>query len=403
MTASASPPARTWPAGLAGLAATGLYLATLAHTQSPDPLAYTELALARDLHPQHLLQHLLGGLLLAPVQAVAPATPPAVALAAGNALAGGLGVALCGLLATRAGAGPLLATAAAALFATSHGWWTVSTTAEVHAAPVALQALAVLWVGRRPGVAGLAHGAAVLLHKTMILGLPGLALAAGARARLLLLAAALLIGLPYGAVLGRDLARGDPLVGTATNWLLGELAQPPPGDRPGPGRAVSASRGLGGVWVHFGPPRCGFDRGRPDFPNHQPAQRLRLWRGVQAGGAVALCLGLVGAATLARRDRALLTALAGWIALAVPAALWFEPDNPEYYLGPLLALLVLVAAGARRLAQATPAPVAAGAVLALGGLLVAGGLGAHHLASDIGPAMEPAQAVRRCGAPSRAR
>ncbi|MCK6506623.1 hypothetical protein L6R53_25165 [Myxococcota bacterium] len=403
MTAPAPSPARTWPAVLAGGAAALVYLSTLAHTQGPDALAYAELARARDLHPQHLLQHLLGGVALAPAQALAPGLHPALVLAAGNALAGGLGVGLCWLLAARAGAGPLLATAAAALFATAHGWWTVSTTAEVHAAPVAVQALAALWVGRRPAAAGLAHGAAALLHKTMILGLPGLLLAAGARAGLLLLGAALVVGLPYAALIGRDLARGDPLEGTATHWLLGELAQPPPAARPGPGRAVAASRGLGGAWVHFSPPRCGFDQGRPDFPNHHPMQRRQLWRGVQVGGALALAMGLLGAVALARRDRPLLWALAGWIALAVPAALWFEPDNPEYYLGPLLALLVLAAGGAQRLARATPAPAPVAALLALGGLLAAGAVGAHHLASDIGPAMHPRETVRRCGAPVPAR
>lgn len=399
---------RVWPLLGGGALASLLYLLTLAHTQGGDALAYTELALLGHPHPQHLLHHVLGWLALQPRETLAPQVQPLLWLSGLNALFGGLGVALAGALARRAGAGAALAAAAMALLATSYGWWSLSTTAEVHALPVALQLAAILALtggsstAARSAWTGVWHALAVLLHKTMVLGLPALILGASLsgwrRARTLLLVVTLGIGLPYGAVMAHSMYRGDAWHGAATAWLLGEVAHFVPGAPPHLPWTVAASGGLAGSWVYNNPPRCGFRDGWSGEPLPLPGSERLPWTLTQLGGLLGAGLALAGAGTLARRDRALAFTLIVWPLLSVATAFWFEPANYEYYLGALSCAVILAAVGASTLAEKSPWPRPARAILAAAGLLAALLVGAHNLELDLGPAMQPADDIRPCNA-----
>jgi len=402
----------------AGAGASLLYLLTLGHTQGADALAYTDLSVLGHPHPQHLLHHALGWLALQPLSALAPQVQPLLWLSGLNALCGGLGIALAGALARRAGAAAGLTAAAMALLATSYGWWSLSTTAEVHALPVALQLAAVLALtgpaltaptrtggvaaAARPAWSGALHALAVLLHKTMVLGLPslllGASLAGWRQARALLLVAALGIGLPYGAVMARSMQRGDAWHGAATAWLLGEVAHFVPGAPPHLPWRVAASSGLAGSWVYNNPPRCGFRLGWSGEPLPFPGSSRLPWKLTQLGGLLGAGLALVGAAALARRDRALGLALIGWPLLSVATAFWFEPANYEYYLGALTCAVILAAVGASSLAERSPWPRPTRMLLGVAGLLTALLVGAHNLEVDLGPAMQPADGIQPCHA-----
>lgn len=387
-----------------------LYLSSLAYTQPADALAYTELAERGDAHPQHLLQHGLGWLVLQGRALVGAEVEALRWLSGLNALFGGAGVALATLLAVRAGAGLGLAMSAGAVLASSYSWWALSTTAEVHVLPVAVQVAAILVLvggdraSPRPFAAGALQALAVLMHKTMVLALPALAVAAlpvGARrARAFVLIASLGVALPYGAVMARGITRGDPWQGAATAWLMGEVAHRIPGAPPHQPWPVAASTGLAGSWVYTSAPRCGFREGWSGERLPAPGTERVPWRLTQLGGTIGAALALLGAVSLGRSGeasrRALVAALLGWPLLSVAGAFWFEPANFEYYLGALSCAVVLAAVGANALCERSPWPSALRAALVLGGLGTAVLVGGHNLERDIGPAMRADKGVGVC-------
>lgn len=378
-------------APLVGLAFLLLYLSTLAHTLDADAAAYVELAARGDLHPQHLLQHKLGGLLLDLAAALAPELAPALALAGLNALGGAVGLGLVVRLAQRLGAGPGPSLGAAAVLGTSFGWWSLSTTAEVHVLAVTAALLAFLLAPAHPRAAGLLLGLGVLLHKTMLLGLPGLLLAVGRRAPVALLAALAPVALGYGAVVLGEVRLGVPLSDALRAWGLAEVAQPWPGSQ-GPSRVAAAVVGLSTVWLYRGPPRCIAFLDELGLPHPPPAGGLS-WTLVQLLLPLLAGLVLLGLRRLDPARWPLGQGLLAWAGLCSLAAFAFEPFNHEYYLGAFAALLALGAAGADAPGEGRPW---ARHLLLPGALLVAGYALAFNHRQAIGPATLPADRVSVC-------
>ncbi len=363
---------------LAGLTATALYLGTQARTHPADAMAYAdELAQGMTVHPQHLLHGVVGAGLVEVGGWLRPELVAFDHLTAGNAIFGGVGIGLFVLLARKWGVGTGLSLVLAAALASSQGWWTLSTTWEVHVLPVSV-VLGGLWLLSKGGrkrilLGGATLGTAILLHKTMLLALPAIAIGLAWRRGLKQAASAALVAsgvvaLGYGlAWLSMAMQAGVDPVAAASNLLLGEVqstsAVPVDGSRLtalGQGAAQVFTAAAGGPCVVS-----------PLLVSTSPSAEMRdgIVQLVAIAGALAGLLALAGS-VLVRRQRPLATSLVlGWPLVALPLVAWFEPNNLEYHLGPLAMLLLGLGLGAHHLSKRVGlSPAALPGIIALIGI-----------------------------------
>lgn len=391
----ALPALRRLLAPLAGVAAALGYLLTPAHQHPPDALAYAAMVTSGDLfHPQHLLHNVVGVAAVGLQGWLRPDASPLEALCAVNALAGGLGVGLLVSLGLSWGLRPAFALAVAALLAASQGWWTLSTTWEVHVLPVALVLLALkLLSGEGRGLwGGVVLGLAVLLHKTMILVFPAIAIGRavarggiGAAARPFAIAS-LLVGLGYGGVwvaaVGLD---GAPAGPTAENLLKGEMS----GGEAVAGSGSALLRGAMGALSVAEPGPCAVQA--ETEAEWQGVERARRIVGVGAVlGLLAATAGILG--WLRERPFAASVAL-GWPLVAIPAIYAFEPENHEYYLGPMAVLLLAAGRGMELPVRRSSTPGTAVGLVTVVVLAAALLLGRQTWSGVVAPGMEGPQGV----------
>ncbi|MCB9780474.1 MAG: hypothetical protein H6742_18050 [Alphaproteobacteria bacterium] len=389
-----------------GVAALVLYLSTLSHGHLGDPMAYAEeVAGGRWFHPRHLLHNLVGSWLGYWIQALRPEWGWMDGLQRMQAGIGALGVALFAWVLRRGGVSSAVTAAAAVLLATSHGWWSLAVTYEVHLLPV-LWMLGVVAVLLRPpadprvegALLGVAHAGAILFHQTMVLAGPALLLATllrpgrAARAGLYLATGVGLVLVGYGLsflwpahqliapdqsafgfVLG-DATEGHPGVGDTTVWRSLSVGA----------REVflAARRGLCVPPSDLG----GMAGGPADVGAAGPAGLLGL-----VGAAVLL---LAGLPRLWRRHRDVVVLVLGWIAVVAPVVAWWEPGNFEYFLGPGVALLVLLALAGAALAEGR---TKLSPLIALAWLGVAAPLAVANHQVAIGPRHDRPWPHHRCG------
>ncbi|HMQ35155.1 MAG TPA: hypothetical protein PKD53_30835, partial [Chloroflexaceae bacterium] len=320
-----------------------IYLLTLTSVHTYDALSYI-LDVDRKpwpelFHPHHLAYGPLGALIRAAAAALGWEGSAERLLQVANALAGALGAAMLGAVATASGprGAPWAGPTATLLLGASYAYWYYAVEVEVYtiAAVFLVACLGLLLALARdpsPRLAaalGAAQACAVLFHQTnVLLGVPALvALLLGARDRPRAAVARLLLAyaLPLGLIVGGAYLWVGLGVSGFRSWgeLLGWMA----------GYATT------GLW------------GGP-----VGAEKLALLgRGLaeslaQPGGAL---VGLALLGTLLARRRGLRAAPRGavavclsWLLVYGAFFLWWEPDNIEFWIAsmPPFYLLVVLAA-----------------------------------------------------------
>lgn len=393
---------------LAGLAAMALALLTRARRHPPDALAYAELAAEGMIwHPQHLLATPLNLAVLALGDLLNPRAADLDHLVFVGALGSGIGLGSLCWLGLRWGLGASLSLAVVVFLGGTQAWWSLATTAEVHALPVGLVLLALVCLvaggrGRREA-GGLLLGLAVLLHKTMLLVLPGVGLGlllstrrTGPAVRVLGLAAAVSVG-GYGLAWAEQvLVHGAPAEAALEDLVLGEVRTTSAAPvAPDEGRGAALQRGLLASVSTAAGGQCVLPPG--ELPQDSAQARERGVRSVKALGLLGGGLALFGLVAWAR-ERPLAAGVAlGWPLVVLPAVAWFEPWNFEYFLGPLAVALLAAGRGVAWILErrAAPAPVwlVAAGLLALLGLRNAQGTWDRV----VGPATEPVAGGERGG------
>lgn len=346
-----------------------LYLCSLWRIHPPDAIAYAMGVDERRLfHPQHLIHNWLGWLSVRFGNAMEPEWVTMDSLQRMNAFIGALGVALLALVLCRATGRRALSAIFAGGLAISYGWWSMSVTYEVHVAPVtAMLGVFLLFQGRRPpsgAAAGALHASAILLHKTMILACPGVLLAlllfpGQRRKRLRRIGEYAITGLVVAvafyalALVSDPPVPGGPSV-TVTDLAFGELVHGRPEVSP-QGRVQAGLHSWRRCLLYEDGPRCSAADKQEIWKSATTAAQSRLGR-IQTWTSVFLVSVLVLILLTARRTvqkyPAMALMIGGWNLVAIPAILWFEAHNFEYYLGPTVGLLIWVALSC----TALPAP-----------------------------------------------
>ena len=331
-------------------AAFTLYTITMAHVHVGDtPEILDDVRWGRWFHPSHLLPRWLVGWGMALAHDVAPTLSPyAVGVFMAGTLPGAVGVALCHQLLRRLTGSEVIPFLAAAIFGLTGCWWVQATTFELHALPiVALLAAVSVTVHatgsphplRMAALAGALQGLAAGLHL----------LATGA-----LLAWAVILAcqdrsmrMRLAAVVSFGAAAGGMVAGL---YGLASLSRFTTGAYPRDGNAMSAVL-LPGAYE----PAAGYDAntlvrlmksGARDavVATHRfPGITVE---GIEAASVVLVVLSLLLSLRLWRRYRGVALMPLAWVVGTVPIALRVEPQNMEYYGGPVLALVILWALAA---------------------------------------------------------
>ncbi len=343
-----------------GVASLILYLCSLMRIHPPDAIAYAlEIEERRLFHPQHLIHNWLGWMAVRVGGALEPDWVTMDSLQRMNAFLGALGVALMALVLCRATGRRGLSAVFAGGLAISYGWWSMAVTYEVHVAPLtAMLGLFLLMQSQRPpsgAAAGALHAAAILLHKTMILACPAVILAlivfpGSRRKRLSRVGEYAITGLVVAGAFYALALNANPVVpggpkAKVSDLVIGELIHGRPRGDPA-GRFTAGIHSWRRCLLYEDGPRCGASSSRDVWESATTVAQDRLGR-VQAWTLVfliaMLALILVTARRAVRKYPTMAVLVAGWNAVALPAILWFESHNYEYYLGPIMGLLIWIA------------------------------------------------------------
>lgn len=352
-----------WPLLVSGLAAFVLYVSTLAHQHVGDTPVYLEQIRSGERFTKfHLLSRWLASAWIHAVAVVSPDTSPFDVVSVLCAAEGALCIGCFHALLRRLSGLELLPAIAAAGLALTYSFWTQSTTFELHILPTLVFVVAALvftrpsasplWVGVLQALAICCH---LLAASTVVVWSALFATGTGAR-RARFRDVGVFLGTAIVLVLATYAAAGMPL---PISQLFGAANDGALHHRVATGGTLSGVlRGFQQAFVSVSAPRTAFVG--------------------QAGVVVMSMAFVVGTAmrrgSLQRRVPTWWALPPLWCVAFLPLIARVEPDNPEYFLGPVAGLIAWGVMLGADLAATSARPLLVRAVLCAAALVFDGGL-----------------------------